>query len=105
MKPLIQTIDTWFLNRRLGVLYEAKVGNGNLMVCSLDIENNLEERPVARQLKYSMEKYMASNAFQPNQSVEWEVVKDVFEDKKREKWDSFNKSGPDELMPTNQNKD
>lgn len=34
LKPLIQPIDTWFENRRLALAFEAKCGNGKLMVCS-----------------------------------------------------------------------
>src|SRR5690606_10529636 len=36
-KPLVQPIDTWFLNRRLALVYEAKVGKGKLVVSSADL--------------------------------------------------------------------
>jgi len=47
-RPLVQPIDTWFLNRRLGLIFEAKVGEGKIIVCSADIQSNPEERPAAR---------------------------------------------------------
>src|SRR5262249_8597176 len=36
LRPLVQPIDTWFENRRLGLLFEANVGGGRLVVCSMD---------------------------------------------------------------------
>ena len=42
-KPIVQPIDTWFLNRRLAMLFEAKVDEGNLMVCSIDLDKNTAE--------------------------------------------------------------
>ena len=32
-RPVVHLIDDWFTNRKLGLLFEAKVGNGKLMVC------------------------------------------------------------------------
>jgi hypothetical protein len=77
-RPLVQPIDTWFLNRRLGLIFEAKVGKGKLMVVSADLQADLENRPAARQLRYSIEKYMQSGKFRPKGKVEIEVVKDLF---------------------------
>jgi hypothetical protein len=39
LRPTIQIIDDWFTNRRLGIAFEAKVLNGSLFVCSVDLEN------------------------------------------------------------------
>jgi hypothetical protein len=44
-RPIVQPIDTWFLSRKIGLLFEAKVGTGRLMVCSMDLERNLDSRP------------------------------------------------------------
>ncbi len=65
LRPLIQMIDDWFTNRRLGLVFEAKVGEGRLLACGIDIENNLEERPVARQLRYALLQYMKNDHFNP----------------------------------------
>ncbi|WP_431294394.1 hypothetical protein [Pedobacter sp. P26] len=46
-------------------IVEAKVGNGKLLLCTMDIDNNIGDRPVARQIKYSLLKYMQSNKFNP----------------------------------------
>lgn len=101
-RPLVQPIDTWFMNRRLGLIYEARVGNGKLLVSSADLTSDPEKRPAARQLYYSIGKYMASEDFQPEDRLELQVVKDVFQTPSRETWDSYTKDSPDELKPTNQ---
>ena len=43
-----------------GVVVEARVNGGKLLVCSIDLVNDLQERPVARQLRHSLLKYAAS---------------------------------------------
>ena len=65
----MQPIDTWFEARRLGLLFEAQVGRGKLMVCSMDLRTNLDERLVARQLLHSVLRYMQSAAFAPRIEV------------------------------------
>lgn len=63
--PIVRMIDDWFVCRKLGLVFEASVGQGKLIVCSIDLMKDLETRPVARQLRYSLIKYMQSNAFAP----------------------------------------
>jgi Glycosyl hydrolases family 2, sugar binding domain/Glycosyl hydrolases family 2 len=65
LKPLIQPIDTWFENRRLALAFEAKVSKGKLMVCSIDLKDKMDERPVSKQLMFSFLKYMNSQSFNP----------------------------------------
>jgi hypothetical protein len=47
------------------MIFEAKVGKGKLLVSSADLENNLDERIVARTLRKSILNYMASAKFNP----------------------------------------
>jgi hypothetical protein len=103
-KPLVQPIDTWFLNRRLALLFEAKVGKGKIMVCSADLQNDLEKRPVARQLLFSLEKYMTSAKFKPAFAVEASVIKELFEVKERKIFRTYTKDSPDELKPNSKAK-
>jgi len=103
-RPIIQPIDTWFLNRRLGSLFEAKVGNGKLVVCSLDLTSDPDDRPVARQLLYGIKKYMASQQFDPEYTVDQTVIYDLFEVKDREKYNPFTRSSTQELIPVQQKK-
>ena len=79
LRPLIQPIDTWFENRRLSLAFEARVGKGKLMVCSIDLETDIAKRPPARQLKYSLLNYMNSNQFKPTQDVSVEQLKSLFQ--------------------------
>jgi hypothetical protein len=65
LQPIVQPIDDWNRNYKLGLLFEARVGGGRLMVSTADLENHLDERIVARQLRKSVLDYMAGTAFQP----------------------------------------
>ena len=57
-QPIVQPIDTWHVSRKLGMLLEARVLNGRLLMTTMDITRNLDRRPVARQLRYSILRYM-----------------------------------------------
>ncbi len=70
LQPLVQPIDTWFENRRLALLFEGKVDQGKLMVCSIDLKKDLKKRPVSRQLLKSILDYMNSPAFDPNTDLD-----------------------------------
>ena len=78
LRPLIQPIDTWFENRRLGLLFEARVNGGRLMVCSMDLQTNLSQRLVARQMRYSLLGYMASEEFRPAIELSPQAVQSLF---------------------------
>lgn len=65
LRPIVQPIDDWNTCRRLGLLFEAKVGPGKLMLCTVDLQKDLDTRPVARQLLASLLAYMNTPAFNP----------------------------------------
>jgi hypothetical protein len=65
IRPMAQVIDEWFTNRKLGLLFEAQVGVGKLIVCSIELDENAGSNPVARQFLQSLLRYAASEAFQP----------------------------------------
>ena len=71
----MQPIDTWFEARRLGLLFEAKVGDGALMVASMDLASDLDRRLVARQLRAGVLGYMQSDGFQPANVVTAEAIR------------------------------
>ena len=66
LRPIVQVIDNFRDNHRLAMIFEVKVGEGRLLVCSSDITKNLDSRPVARQLRYSLLHYMSSGLFNPD---------------------------------------
>ncbi len=39
LRPIVQVIDDWNTNRKLGLIFEAKVGRGKLLVCSIDLRS------------------------------------------------------------------
>ncbi|MEP6902521.1 MAG: discoidin domain-containing protein, partial [Actinomycetota bacterium] len=69
LQPIVQPIDDWNRNDKLGMIFEAKVGRGKLLVSSADLENDLETRIVARQLRKSILDYMTSKQFNPQVAV------------------------------------
>ena len=69
LQPIVQPIDDWNRNYKLGLVFECRVGSGRLVVCAVDLDRSLETRPVARQLRRSLLDYMASDKFQPTVSV------------------------------------
>ena len=73
---LVGMMDNFYKNRNLGLVFETQVGKGKLVVCSIDM-NEVDARPVARQLKYSLIEYMKSSAFHPKGKVEFEYLKKV----------------------------
>jgi len=67
--PGVQVIDDWTTNHKLGLAFEAQVGNGKLFVCSVDLENNLDHDPVRRQFRTSLLDYLVSPGFHPQYQV------------------------------------
>ena len=81
LKPLIQPIDTWFENRRLALAFEAKSNGGKIIVCSIDLKDISEDRPVSKQLLGSVLKYMNSDQFNPLTEIKIDQVRGLMSDK------------------------
>jgi hypothetical protein len=77
LRPVVQVIDDWFTNRRLGLVFEARVGPGRLLVCSIDLAGDLSDQPVARQLRASLLAYARSDRFNPSEMVSLEALQPV----------------------------
>ncbi len=95
-EPIVQPIDTWFINRKLGSLIEAQVGKGKIVITTLDLQNNLKSRPVAAQLYYALISYMQSDKFRPHSYVLSDQISELFT-KNAPPVSFFTKSSPDEL--------
>lgn len=63
--PMVRVIDNFVTNRSLATVFEAKVGQGKLLVCTMDITHELDQRTTARQLRKSLMDYMQSDDFKP----------------------------------------
>jgi len=77
LRPIVQVIDDWVTNRRLGLAFEARVGKGKLMVTSIDLAVNDESDPVIRQFRHSLLSYLASEAFAPKEKVTLRQVRQL----------------------------
>jgi len=97
-QPLVQSIDTWFVSRKIGMLFEAKVGRGKLVMTTMDITHNLDERIVARQLRESILNYMQSDKFQPEWTLDVQLIADLFT-KVAGEVNMYTTDSPDELKP------
>ena len=82
-KPLVRVIDNFVTNHHLTNLFEAKVGNGQLVFSSIDLHSKLNERPVARQLKHSVLEYMKSTDFKPENTISMKDIKSLVEKNKQ----------------------
>ena len=65
LQPVVQVIDDWVTARKLALVFEARVGNGKLLACSCDLVSDLDQRPVARQMRHSLLAYMTDGRFDP----------------------------------------
>lgn len=97
-RPIVQPIDTWFMNRRLSMLMEAKVGNGTMIITSANISDTASGL-AAKQLYYSLIKYMNSDAFKPKNKVALKQIDDLTKLPSKYVFNAYTKASPDELKP------
>jgi len=97
-QPPIQPIDTWHVSRKLGMLIEARVGKGRLLMTTMDITTRLDSRPVARQMRKAILSYMQSPDFQPTLTLPPDVVRHLFT-RQAPAVNMFTNDSPDELKP------
>jgi len=69
LQPIVQPVDDWNRNWKLGLIFECRVGAGKLLVCACNITSDLDKRPASAQLRRSLLDYMASTGFQPQTEV------------------------------------
>ena len=97
-QPIVQPIDTWHVSRKLGMLVEANVLGGKLLITTMDITQNLDRRIAARQLRKSILHYMQGERFAPTLQLDLETVRHLFT-KEAPPVNMFTKESPDELKP------
>jgi hypothetical protein len=76
-RPLVQVIDNFARNHKLGVAFEGRVGSGQLLVCGFDLPNMTNE-PAARQLLSSLYSYVGSAAFKPTPELSVGLLDKLF---------------------------
>jgi len=77
LRPTVQVIDDWVTAHRLGLVFEARVGQGKLLVCSIDLQRELDANPVVPQFRHSLLSYMASDRFKPSVAVTAQQVRSL----------------------------
>ena len=97
-QPIVQSIDTWFVSRKIGMLFEARVGKGRLLMTTMDLSSSLDTRHVARQLRHSILRYMQSDAFSPRDEISLQLISDLFT-KISGEVNMYTNDSPDELKP------
>jgi hypothetical protein len=75
-KPMIQTIDNFDRVHKLGMIFETRYGKGSALICTIDLLN-LQDKPEARQLWYSMLGYVKSDKFAPAMELERTYLKQI----------------------------
>ena len=78
-EPIVRIIDDWVTNRNLALVFEAKAGGGKLLVTGIDLQSEIENRPEARQLLYSLKKYMEGEQFSPMIELPVSEIRSLFE--------------------------
>jgi hypothetical protein len=97
-QPIVQPIDTWHISRKCGMIVEANVLGGKLLMTTIDITSNLRSRLIARQLRKSIINYMKSNDFKPSITLDESVIRHLYENEARQV-NMFTNDSPDELKP------
>ena len=71
-------VDKFNRNALPAAIFEARVGAGKLLICTLDIHSNLDKRIAARQLRRSIFDYMNSRQFQPSGELSPDTLGKMF---------------------------
>ena len=78
LQPIVRVIDDWVTAQSLGLVFECRVGKGKLLFSAIDLVGDAATRPEARQLRSSLEQYMASPGFQPATPVAAQRIAGLF---------------------------
>ena len=65
LRPIVQFIPDFNINKKLAAIFEVRVGKGRLLVSTIELTKILDTSPEARQLMNSLIRYMDSAKFNP----------------------------------------
>ena len=77
-EPVVHMIDFFKTSYRLGMILEAKVGNGRLLVSTLNLGKDAERTLSQKQMLRSLLDYAASDTFQPRYELTAEQLDGLF---------------------------
>lgn len=67
--PVLEAVDVFTSNRRLSYMFEARCGEGSLMVSAIDLLTGADTQPETNALLHSVVRYMESPAFAPSGTI------------------------------------
>ncbi len=73
--PVVRVVNNFVINRSPGNIFKAKAGEGKLLLTSIDLANDLENRVEAKQMKSSLMAYMNGPDFNPGQKIDFSKIK------------------------------
>ncbi len=76
--PLVQVIDNFARNHKLGIIFEGRVSSGSLIVSGFDLPKQTND-PAARQLLASLYAYVSSPKFAPAGPLDTGLLEKLFE--------------------------
>ena len=76
--PIVQPVSDFHFSKRLGSIFEVKVGEGKLLVCGYDISEAKDSFPEINQLRFSILEYMNSGSFNPEKEFDTNYLKTLF---------------------------
>ncbi|MBM4025792.1 MAG: beta-galactosidase [Planctomycetes bacterium] len=78
-RPTVQVIDNVARNHKLGLIFETRVGRGELLICAIDLFGH-QEKPAARQLLHSLLRYVDSEDFAPKYELGPKILRRLLHD-------------------------
>ncbi len=76
-RPIVQMIDNFERNHKLGILFEGHAGSGNLLVCTARL-NEISDAPEVRSFIKSITEYALSDKFAPAQNIDIKKLSAIF---------------------------
>ncbi len=78
-RPIAQPVPDFHAPRKIGAIFEFRVGKGKILVCGYDLsKKKCASDPAARRLRYSLVRYASGPDFKPAFSVTPETLKALF---------------------------
>ena len=79
-KPIVQVIDAFSRNQKLGLVFEAKVSKGHLVICAADFSEAAIQDPIRRQLRSSLVRYLSKNKTLPRDELTAPQLDQLFQE-------------------------
>lgn len=77
-RPIVQVVDNFSRNHKLGNVIEARVSSGKMLICTMDLPRMANQQPAANQLLKSLYAYVNSSSFQPAKLLEETTLDRLF---------------------------